>query len=109
MSRQTDDGLHEGYLAVELTAPWPDGYATFYERTGSWWTSTWSRDRPAITGRCQIRCDHHHHGHVTTAAWCGPIFDLVLDDWGDPTSADEDMMFAWWKFHLETIRAAAAS
>lgn len=103
MSRQTEDGLHEGYVETELVGPWPGEdamFARFDDETQSWWTASWSNTRPASTGRYRAACARG----TRDVHWHGPIVHATPDKFGDCSEHDEDSIMLAWETHIEGDR-----
>lgn len=119
MSRQTDDGAHEGYVQSELAGAWPgdDGalFAHWDDTTGSWWTSTWTSTRPVGTGRYRAACDARegsweHAREVRCRHWCGPIVTLEVpsDSLTEYTVEQEAEVLLAWREHVAADRVLDA-
>lgn len=108
-----DVGLHdhEGYVELEVAGPWfmdaesrpdlpPHDYAPLDETTGTHWTTSWSSNRPAHTGRYRSACD---------CGWTGPIFHIDVDDpMGDPDEITRDRLMEDWAIHANEQIALVA-
>ena len=103
MSRQTEDGLHEGYVEMELVGPWPGTnalYARFDPTSGSWWTSTWAAGRPSPTGRYRACCDCRAGSSVQPRRWSAPAVAIETSDPDGELSDDQyDSIMDAWTVH----------